>query len=361
MGKLTFLVPEFTLGAMQAFKTRRRSCRSGQWSSIENSTLPSFERQGDRLLGIPTSANPVFDNCPLFGFDSGVPGAFDLVQEPAQSAMAPGEAGGRLLCILPEVHGAAASIDGAAIIAEAVAPGSGEASQLVNSVKAPSEAHCCRRHHLRQRQTVDPRPDDRGQLGRGSYSRQLCNHLIEIRGHAPGDEKPQAIGKTIQFARPIRHGERQWSPQRLWQVGKNRDSQVIDLCRVVQDLAAVRISEQEHEPLIILLLQGLARQPMQGSPDAERTMPQHLLKNLPRRAMGEQPTNFRWLGTREMRQAERDQMHSRLTYLEQVGEQAGLGVHHDGQRFCRPAKRAEQKAGVASFGDCLYGAIADAT
>jgi hypothetical protein len=125
---------------------------------------------------------------------------------------------------------------------------------------------------------------------------------------------------------------------------QNRDSQVIDICRVVQDLCAVAISEQEHEALIILLLQRFDRQPSQGSPDADRTMPQHSLKELPRRAMGEQATEFRGLGRLEMRQAERDQMHSRLTHLEQVGEQGGLGIPDDRQRFCRPAKRAEQKA-----------------
>jgi len=77
-------------------------------------------------------------------------------------------------------------------------------------------------------------------------------------------------------------------------------------------------------------------------------MPQHSVKDLSRRAMGEQATDSRELGRLEMRQCERDQMHSRLTHLEQVDEQGGLGVHHDGQRFCRPAKRAEQKAGVAT-------------
>ena len=102
--------------------------------------------------------------------------------------MSPDEAGGRSLCILPEIHGAAASIDGAAIIAEAVAPRSGERSQVVNSIKAPSEADCCRRHHLRQRQTVDPELNDRSQLGRGSHRRQLCNRLIEVRGDVPGPE-----------------------------------------------------------------------------------------------------------------------------------------------------------------------------
>jgi hypothetical protein len=149
--------------------------------------------------------------------------------------MSPDEAGGRLLCILPEINGAAASIDGAAIIAEAVAPCSGERSQLVNSIKTPTEANCCRWHHLRQRQTVYPELNDRGQLGPGSHGRQLCNHLIEVRGDAPGDEKPQPVSKTIQFARPIRDGEREWSAQRLWQISKNPDSQVIDLffCRLL--------------------------------------------------------------------------------------------------------------------------------
>ena len=103
--------------------------------------------QGDTAPQDTNLGKRSVDNCTLFGFDIGVPGTFDLVQEPAQSAMSPDEAGGRLLCILPEVHGAAASIDGAAIIAEAVAPRSGERSQLVNSIKAPSEADCCRRHH----------------------------------------------------------------------------------------------------------------------------------------------------------------------------------------------------------------------
>jgi hypothetical protein len=77
-------------------------------------------------------------------------------------------------------------------------------------------------------------------------------------------------------------------------------------------------------------------------------MPQHSVKNLPRRAMGEQATDSWGLGRLEMCQGERNQMHSRPTDLEQVGEQAGLGVDHGGQRFCRPAERAEQKAGVAS-------------
>lgn len=64
---------------------------------------------------------------------------------------------------------------------------------------------------------------------------------------------PQIV--FIQFARPIRHGEREWAAQRLWQISKNLDGQVIDLCRVVQDLATVRISEQEHEALVILPVQ----------------------------------------------------------------------------------------------------------
>jgi hypothetical protein len=228
------------------------------------------ERQGDTGPQDPNLGKRSVNNCALFGFDSGIRRAFDFVQEPAQPAMSPDQARGRLLCIVPEVQGAAASIDGGAIIGEAVSPRSGEASQVVNPIKAPSEANCCRRHHLRQRQTVDPGLNDHSELGPGSHARQLCNHLIEIRGHAPGDEKPQSIGKTIQFPRPIRHGERQWSAQRLCQISKNCDSQVVDLFRVVQDLAAVAISEQEHEPSIILLLQGLARQPMQGSPDADR-------------------------------------------------------------------------------------------
>jgi hypothetical protein len=113
-------------------------------------------------------------------------------------------------------------------------------------------------------------------------------------------------------------------------ISQNRDSQVIDLCGVMQDLCAVRISEQEHEALVILPVQRFYRQPSQGSPDADRTMPQHSVKDLPRRAMGEQATDFRGLGRLEMRQAERDQMHSRLTHLEQVGEQGGLGAHHGG-------------------------------
>jgi hypothetical protein len=62
-------------------------------------------------------------------------------------------------------------------------------------------------------------------------------------------------------------------------------------------------------------------------------MPQHSVKNLPCRAMGAQPSGFWGVGRLEMRQCERDQMHSRLTDLEQFGEQAGLGVHHGGQRF----------------------------
>jgi hypothetical protein len=78
-----------------------------------------------RLVGTPTSANAV-SIIALFRFDVGVPGISDLVQEPAQSAMSPDEAGSGLLCILPEVHGTAAAIDGGPIIAEAVAPRSGE-------------------------------------------------------------------------------------------------------------------------------------------------------------------------------------------------------------------------------------------
>jgi hypothetical protein len=162
------------------------------------------------------------DTCTLFGFDTGVPRTFDHVQETAQSAMSPDEAGGRSLCIVSEVHGAAASIDGGAIIAQAVAPRSGERSQLVDSIKAPSEADGCRRHHLRQRQTIHPELNDRSQLGPGGHRRQLCNRLIEIRGHAPGDEKPQSVSKTIQFMRPIQHGECERT-QRLWQISKNRD------------------------------------------------------------------------------------------------------------------------------------------
>ena len=105
-----------------------------------------LERQGDTAPQEPNLGKLRVDNCPLLRFDIGVPGTLDLVQEPAQSAMSADEAGGRLLCILPKVHGAAASIDGAAIIAEAVAPRSGERSQLVNSIKAPSKADCWRRH-----------------------------------------------------------------------------------------------------------------------------------------------------------------------------------------------------------------------
>jgi hypothetical protein len=50
------------------------------------------------------------------------------------------------------------------------------------------EADCWRRHHLRQRQTVDPKLNDRSQLRPGSHRRQLCNRLIEVRGDAPGPE-----------------------------------------------------------------------------------------------------------------------------------------------------------------------------
>ena len=239
-----------------------------------------------RLLRMPTSANAVsiIARCSgsILAFRGPLTSSKNQPNRPCRQTR---QAAG-LLCILPEIHGTAASIDGAAIIAEAVAPCSGEASQLVNSIKAPSEANCCRRHHLRQRQTVDPELNDRSQLGPGSHRRQLCNRFIKIRNHATGDEKPQAVSKTIQFARPIRDGECEWSAQRLWQISKNRDSQVIDLCRVVQDLGAVRISEQEHEPLIILPLQCFHRQPSQGSPDADRTMPQHSVKDLPRQSHG---------------------------------------------------------------------------
>ena len=102
--------------------------------------------QGDTAPQDPNFGKRSVDNCPLSWFDVRVPGTFDLVQQPAQSAMSPDEAGGRALCILPEIYGTAASIDGAAIIAEAVAPRSGERSQLVNSIKAPSKADCWRRH-----------------------------------------------------------------------------------------------------------------------------------------------------------------------------------------------------------------------
>jgi hypothetical protein len=96
-----------------------------------------------RLLQDAKLGKRSVDNCTLFGFDIGVPRTFDLVQEPAQPAMSPHQGGGRPLCILPEIHGAAASIDGAAIIPQAVAPRSGEASQLVNPIKAPGEANRC--------------------------------------------------------------------------------------------------------------------------------------------------------------------------------------------------------------------------
>jgi hypothetical protein len=122
----------------------------------------ALDGQGDTARQDANRGKRSLYNCTLFGLDIGVPRTFDLVQEPTQSAMSPDEAGSGLLCILPEVHGTAAAIDGAAIIAEAVAPRSGERSQLGNSIKAPSEADCWRRHHCRQRQTVDPELNDRG-------------------------------------------------------------------------------------------------------------------------------------------------------------------------------------------------------
>jgi hypothetical protein len=114
-----------------------------------------------------------------------------------------------------------------------------ERGRLLQAASFAAEANC---------RAGTERP---GQLGPGSHRRQLCNPFIEIRNHATGDEKPHPVSKTIQFARPIRDGECHWSAQRLWQISKNPDSQVIDLWRVMQDLGAVRISEQEHEPLII--------------------------------------------------------------------------------------------------------------
>ena len=62
--------------------------------------------QGDTAPRNAKLGKRSIDNSPLFGLNIGVPRTFDLVQEPAQSAMSPDEAGGRLLCILPEVHSA---------------------------------------------------------------------------------------------------------------------------------------------------------------------------------------------------------------------------------------------------------------
>jgi hypothetical protein len=53
---------------------RRKSCCHGQ-----GDTAPQDANLGKRSI----------DNCALFGFDIGVPRTFDLVQEPAQSAMSP--------------------------------------------------------------------------------------------------------------------------------------------------------------------------------------------------------------------------------------------------------------------------------
>jgi hypothetical protein len=52
-----------------------------------------LERQGDTAPQEPNLGKLRVDNCPLLRFDIGVPGTLDLVQEPAQSAMSPDEAG----------------------------------------------------------------------------------------------------------------------------------------------------------------------------------------------------------------------------------------------------------------------------
>ena len=68
----------------------------------------ALDCQGDTARRDANLGKRSVDNCALFRFDVGVPGISDLVQEPAQSAMSPDEAGSGLLCILPEVHGTAA-------------------------------------------------------------------------------------------------------------------------------------------------------------------------------------------------------------------------------------------------------------
>ena len=103
-------------------------------------------------------------------------------------------ASSRLFRVLPEVDGASASIDGAAISSEAIPPRPAERTDRVNPIQASSIANRGWRHRFRQRQPADPELDHPSQLRPRRHRCQRCYQLIDVRADAAGDEKLQAVG-----------------------------------------------------------------------------------------------------------------------------------------------------------------------
>src|SRR6266851_9841063 len=118
--------------------------------------------------------------------------------------MPTGETGGMSRRILPEINGAVASIDGAGIAGETVAPCSGKSTDLVAVIETPRVSNRGWGNSFRQGQLADPELDRPSKLRPRCHRCQLCDQLIDVRADTLGDEKLQAVGKAVQFSWPIR-------------------------------------------------------------------------------------------------------------------------------------------------------------
>src|SRR5260370_31632492 len=93
--------------------------------------------------------------------------------------MAPGETRGRSGRILPEINGAMASIDGAGIAGETVAPCSGKRTNLVAVIETPRVSNHRWGNSLRQGQCLNPEPNDPRQLRPSGHGRELGHEIVK--------------------------------------------------------------------------------------------------------------------------------------------------------------------------------------
>lgn len=177
--------------------------------------------------------------------------------------MPPGETRGRSGCILPEINGAVASIDGAGIAGETVAPCSGKSTDLVAVIETPRVSNPGWGNSFRQGQLADPELDRPSKLRPRCHRCQLCDQLIDARADTLGDKKLQAPRQAIQFSWPIRQGQWQGSAQRFRQFCQDLDGQVVDLAGMMQHVGAVRIKRSANNAGYALTInaKGVAAQP----------------------------------------------------------------------------------------------------
>src|SRR5262249_7832108 len=120
--------------------------------------------------------------------------------------MAPDETGGRSRRILPEIDGTVASVDGAGIAGETVAPYSGKRTNLITVVQTPRVRNARWRNTFRQGQCLDPQPNHRRQLRPTGHGSELGHEINKGSIGTTGDKKLQALRQAIQFSWPVRQG-----------------------------------------------------------------------------------------------------------------------------------------------------------